>query len=298
MGMEVGFIGLGLMGKEMAKNIITKGFRLTVIPHRNRAPIEELHAMGARVVEKLEEMTQKTNIIIMALPGPAQVKEIVFENNGLLQCVKPGTVLIEMSTSTPGLTRKIAKSFEEKGAEVLDAPMCRGTRAAKEGNLLIMVGGKKEIMMKCMPVLKAMGSDIKYIGETGSGHKMKLLNNIKTLTEVVSIAEVLALGVKLGLNGNSIFDVLSLSSANSYMFQLQVPKMLQRAFEPGAPISIGSKDLMLGLDIAREVKVPMSLANQAYRIFLEAEAFGLNRKDISAIFQLLENKLGLNLLRD
>ena len=234
---KVGFIGLGSIGKPMANNILRNGFDLRVFDVRPE-PMKELEAKGAKVARDPKELSSQVDVVITMVPGPRETREVVFGTNGIIEGMRAGSILIDMSTSSPTLTKEIARKFDEIGCKMIDAPVTRGIPDAVKGTLVIMVGGDPRVLDQCRDVLECMGSEIFHIGTNGLGHAMKLVNNMICQTEIVSICGALALGTQAGIDLNKIFEVITRGTGNSFMFQYKGPRILQRDFEPGGSVDI------------------------------------------------------------
>ena len=288
---KVGFIGLGSIGKPMAKNILKKGFDLRVFDIRPE-PMKELEAMGAKVAGNARELSSQVDVVISMVPGPRETRELVFGANGIMETLKPGSILVDMSTSSPPLTKEIAGKLAERGCKMIDAPVTRGIPDAEKGTLVILVGGDRLVLEQCRDILECMGTDIMYIGTNGMGHAMKLVNNMIAQTEIVSICGAFALGTQAGIDPNTIFDVITRGTGNSFMFQYKGPRLLQRNFEPGGSVNISYKDLDLATTMARDLGVPLLLPNIALETYKAAKAVGLSKKDSTSIITLFEYYLG------
>ncbi|MEM2146434.1 MAG: NAD(P)-binding domain-containing protein, partial [Candidatus Jordarchaeaceae archaeon] len=212
---QIGFIGLGAMGNPMAKNLIKKGFKLKVFDIIS-SKMEPLKEIGAECVSSCKELAEQCNIIITMLPSSPHVKEAVLGNNGIYEGIQKGSLFIDMSTIDPIVTRELAKILEFKEVEMLDAPVARGVTAAINGTLVIYVGGKKEVFEKYKEILAAMGSDIYYVGDIGSGEVVKIINNLIVGVTTCALAEAMVLGVKAGVKPDILFEALSSGSGNSF----------------------------------------------------------------------------------
>ncbi len=288
---KVGFIGLGSIGKPMALNILKRGFDLRVLDVRPE-PMKELEAKGAKVAKDPKELSSQVDVVITMVPGPPETRQVVFGTNGIIEGLRPGSILIDMSTSSPALTREIARKLNEIGCKMIDAPVSRGIPDAIKGTLVIMAGGDPEVLDQCRDVLDCMGSEIMHIGTNGLGHAMKLVNNMIAQTEIVSICGALALGTQSGIDLNKIFEVIGRSTGNSFMFQYKGPRILRRDFEPGGAVDISVKDLDLAMTLARDLDVPLPLPNVALEMYKEAKAAGLSKRDSTSIITLFERHLG------
>ena len=288
---KVGFIGLGSIGKPMARNILKKGFELHVLDVRPE-PMKDFEAQGAKISRSPKELASQVYVVINMVPGPRETREVVFAKDGLIEGLRPGSILIDMSTGSPTLTREIARKLEEIGCKMIDAPVSGGIPNAEKGTLTIMAGGDAGALDQCRDVLGCMGSEIIHMGGNGLGHAMKLVNNMVCQTEVVSFCGALALGTQAGIDLNKIFEVLGRSTGNSYMFQYKGPRILRRDFEPGGSVDIAFKDLNLATTLARELGVPLPLPNIALEVYQEAKAVGLSKKDNTVIITLFERYMG------
>jgi len=291
MSKKVGFIGLGSIGKPMANNILRKGYDLWVLDIRPE-PMKELEAKGAKTCKNPKELSSLTDAIITMVPGPRETREVVFGTNGVIEGLRTGSILIDMSTSSPLLTQEIACKLAGMGCMMLDAPVTRGIPDAEKGSLGIMVGGDPAVLEQCRDILQCMAIDIMYIGKNGMGHAMKLVNQTISHTEIVSICGAFALGTQAGIDPQTIFDVLSRATGNSYMLQYKGLRLLNRNFEPGASVDIAYKDLDLATTMARDLSVPLLLPNIALETFKAAKAVGLAKKDSTSIITLFEYYLG------
>ena len=288
---QVGFIGLGTIGKPMASNILKKGFDLRVFDVRPE-PMKELEARGAKISRNPKELSSQVDVVITMVPGPRETREVVFGTDGIMEGLRPGSILIDMGTGSPPLTREIARKLDRIGCKMIDAPVSRGIPDAVNGTLVIMVGGDPGALDQCRGVLECMGSEIVHIGTNGLGHAMKLVNNMISQTEIVSICGALALGTQAGIDLKKIFEVIARGTGNSFMFQYKGPRLLRRDFEPGGSVDISFKDLDLAMTLARDLGVPLPLPNVALEIYKEAKAAGLAKKDSTSIITLFERRLG------
>jgi len=290
MGKRVGFVGLGNMGKPMSLNLLKKGVDLTVFEVRSEA-MEDLLARGAKGAESPKTLAAQVDVVITMLPGPPEIREAVLGATGLVTGLRPQSVLIDMSTSSPTLTKELAQRLAEIQCEVLDAPVTRGIPAAESGTLTIMVGGNRAALETCRDLLEAMGSEILYIGNHGMGHAMKLVNQLISHTELVAICEAFALGTRAGLEPQTIFDVVTRASGNSFIFQYKAPRIVHHNYEPGFTVDLLYKDLDLAAGLGRELGVPLFLTNLAVQVGQAARALGLSKKDGASMVTLYEKPL-------
>jgi len=266
MAKKVGFIGLGMMGKPMAKCILKAGFPLTVfdaVP----APVEEMRGLGAAVASSPKEVARASDIVITMVRDDAQTQQIVLDKSGVLEGAKAGSAIILMSTLSPLFCQRVAAEASKKGVGVLDAPVSGSAPAAEAGTLAIMVGGKEELLKECRPVLEAMGKNIFYFGNVGMGEAAKLANNTIVLVNIFAATEGLALGVKAGIDIKRLLEMIKVSTGNSWVIERwDLIAGLKKSYKPGATMDIMYKDMSLALKLAKELNVDMPLANLATKL--------------------------------
>lgn len=291
--MKIGFIGIGAMGKPMARNLLTAGYDLTVYDV-NKNAVTEMVAQGAREAATPRDLAAGVEAVITMLPNYNIVKACLEGQDGVLAGAREGTVIIDMSSVAPVQTQEMAKLAKQKGLSYIDAPVSGGVAGAEKGTLTIMVGGEGEIVEKVMPILRTMGKKIYHVGPVGSGDTVKLVNNLLLGINMAAVAEAMVLGVKAGLDPKVLLDIISSSSGRSYALEAKVPGfIMQGNFEPGFAIDLQYKDLELAIQTAKELKVPMLLTTLAQQIFEQARAAGMGGKDISAVVLPLENLAGV-----
>lgn len=288
---RVGFIGLGIMGQPMAMNIARAGYRLTVY-NRTRAKTEPLRAMGAYVAESPREVAERSDVVIAMLTDGPDVEKILFGERGVVEGSRPGMVFIDMGTNSPDYARSFAERLSRYGVEFLDAPVTGGQKGAIEGTLTIMVGGRYETFKKVEPILRTMGKTIVYVGETGSGQLMKLLNQIVVAINMVALVEAMALARKAGVDFEKLYQVLSSGAANSFTVQYYMPKIMKKDLEPGFRASHLKKDLRYALELAAKHSVPLPLASLALQLYSAMESIGLGEKGTHALIKLYERISG------
>jgi 2-hydroxy-3-oxopropionate reductase len=291
---KIGFIGLGAMGGPMAKNLLKKGFPLTVFDIVAER-IEPLKAAGAEAAASCKEVAEKCPVVITILPASVHVREAVLGKGGVAEGIRRGSVLIDMSTIDPITTRDIARILGEKGAEMLDAPVARGVPAAIAGTLVIYVGGKKEVFDRHRPILAAMGTDIYHVGDIGSGEVVKIVNNLMVAVTTCALAEGLVLGVKAGVKPDLLFEALSSGSGNSFVLQNHYKNNVMKGkFEEGVfPIDYMLKDLDLALSTGTKLRVPLHFAALSAQQYISAGASGENKKYHPAVIRPLEKLAGV-----
>lgn len=254
MAQRIGFIGVGLMGHGMAKNLLEKGFPVTAMAHRNRDPLEDLLARGAEEAANPKAITEASDVVVLCVTGTPQVEEIVYGENGLLEAAREGLVVLECSTSEPASTARIHADLAARGAQMADAPLTRTPIQAEEGKLNTMVGASEETFAAVEPVLRAFCENIFHVGPVGAGHKLKLINNFLAMGYAALIAEALCACSATGVELQKYYDVVSAGGANSGIFQLIVPKAMQGDYS-GLPFGLvnAAKDLRYYQHMIEEV---------------------------------------------
>lgn len=286
--MKIGFIGLGVMGKNMATNLIKKGYNLKV-SDLNKDAVNELKEMGAEEGQSAAEVASGSDIVFTSLPNSQIVEGVVTGKGGILEGAKEGTIYIDLSSITPKTIQNIAKKANEKGVKVLDAPVSGGLAGAQKGTLTIMVGGDEETFNKALPVLSCIGTKVSHVGDIGAGDTMKLVNNLLLGINMVAVSEALALGVKAGLKPEVMYDIISQSSGSSYALTAKYKNFIAKGnFVPGFSTDLQYKDLQLAVDTAKDLKMPLLVGNVAQQMYEVARAKGLGTEDISSVIKVYE----------
>jgi 3-hydroxyisobutyrate dehydrogenase len=288
----VGFIGLGAMGGPMAQNLIKHGFSL-VVHDVDPAKAELWRTRGATVVHSAAEVAARVDRTISMVETTAQAEAVIVGEQGLLRTARAGHVVVSMSTIDPIAARRVADQLATKGIAMLDAPVSGGTERAASGELSIIVGGAPETVAACQDLFRAMGANVFHMGGLGQGLAMKLINNMLVQVNTVAVAEALVLGVKAGLDPKAIYDVVRVSTGNSFAFEMRVPRILKRDFTPGGTVDISFKDQELETAFAKQLGVPVLLANVTQQVYQMARAAGLNKEDGSAVVKVLERLAGV-----
>lgn len=285
---KVGFIGLGLMGLPMARNLMKVGYQLTV---HNRSPEKEevLAAEGASVARSPREVAEQSDVIITMLPDSPDVELVVAGPSGVLEGIRPGALLIDMSTISPVVTRALAARVREKGASMLDAPVSGGDVGAIQGTLSIMVGGDEADFRRALPLFQAMGKTIVHVGENGAGQVTKAANQVVVGLTIAAVSEALVLGSKGGVAPERILDVLSGGLAGNKVMEVKREKFLNHAFQPGFRAELHHKDLGIALATAREYGVTLPLTAIVDQLFLALRKAGYGGEDHSALLRVIEN---------
>jgi 3-hydroxyisobutyrate dehydrogenase len=293
--MRVGFIGLGIMGKPMARNVLAAGHALTVYARRPDT-IADLVAAGATPVESSAAVGRASEVVITMLPNAPEVEEVVLGARGVLEGAAAGTVVVDMSTIAPSASRGLAATCFDHGVAFLDAPVSGGSVGAERGTLSIMVGGDSDAYARCRPVLEAMGRPeaIFHVGPSGTGEVVKLANNILCGVIAAVTAEALTLGVKHGVDAATLAKIIGVSSGASWQLANVFPvRVWDGSFTPGFMTNLLLKDLGLALDLGDEGRVPLRLTALARELYDEARAAGHGRDDYSSVITLLEAAAGV-----
>jgi len=291
---RIGFIGLGAMGKPMAKNLIGAGYNLTV-HDLNPQPVEELVSLGAKKAQNSAETARDVEVVITMLPADDEVKAVVLGPEGVVEGAKEGSVLIDMSSIAPHTSKHVASEVHKKGIKFLDAPVSGGTTGAEKGTLTIMVGGDKALLDEHMEILQAMGKTIYHVGDVGMGETVKMVNQMLVGINLAGIVEALVMGTKLGVAPEVLYKIIRASSGNSFMLDSRVPNFIFTGnfTQPGFAVDLLRKDLGLALESAKVNKVPLFMTGQAYQYYTRATAEGLGKKDMSSVIELLEKTVGI-----
>lgn len=285
--MLIGFIGLGIMGKPMAKNLLKAGYEL-MVSDLNQDAVAEVAAAGAKKAQSSAEMAKACDVILTMLPNSPQVKQVVLEEGGLIEVMRAGQVLIDMSSINPMASREIASQLELRGIDMLDAPVSGGEPKAVDGTLAFMVGGRKETFDKYQPLLKAMGASAVYCGGIGAGNVAKLCNQVIVAVNIAAVSEALMLGQKAGVSPDLIYSAIRGGLAGSTVLDAKAPMMMDRNFKPGFKIDLHIKDLNNVLDAAKSVDAPMFMTNMAMEMMKMLHAAGEGGSDHSAIAKFYE----------
>lgn len=287
--MKIGFIGAGTMGAPMIRNLRKAGIDVTVFVRRPEVRQTMLEA-GCQVVDTYAALAEACDAVLLCVPNDAVVEEIVAGENGLLKSAKSGLVIIDHSTVSPYTSRKMYDLAKLLQVGYLDAPISGGPMGAEAGTLTIMVGGDSHVYESMLPVLQAMGKNIRLMGDSGAGNITKLINQLIIGVTQSALSEGFVLGSKMGVNPRALYDIISTSTGNSTMLHRTVPDcILKRDFSPKFTIDLLHKDLMLANDMGRREGVRLLAANLAEQIFQEARNSGHGAKDISALLLPLED---------
>ncbi len=293
--MKVGIIGLGIMGKPMAKNMLKSGLEVWV-NNRSQAPMEELAACGAHA-DTRQALAENCDIIMTMLPNGPQVKEVMLGENGVASYMHAGQIFIDMSSISPIVSQEIASELAKIGVEMLDAPVSGGEPKAIDGSLSFMVGGKQAVFDRCKPILETMGASVVRCGEVGAGNTTKLANQIIVACNIQALAEALTLAQKAGVDPESVFQAIRGGLAGSTVMNAKAPMMMEGNDKPGFKIDLHIKDLNNALDCAHSVGAPVPMTAQVQEIMQWLHNHQGGQKDHSAIAQYYEYLSGIQIGR-
>jgi len=288
----VGFIGVGNMGRPMALNLVKNGFAL-VVHDIDPAKLEALRQPGVTVADSSERVAAATERTICMVETTAQAQAVITGERGIIRSAKPGHIVICMSTIDPLVAKRLGGELAARRVAMLDAPVSGGTERAISGELSVIAGGDAATFEACRDLFKAMGANLFHVGGLGQGLAMKLVNNMLVQVNTVAVAEALVLGVKAGLDPQTIYDVVRVSTGTSYAFDKRVPRILARDFSPTGTVDISFKDQELETAFAKQLGVPVLLANVSQQVYQMARAAGLGKEDGTAIVKVLERLAGV-----
>jgi 3-hydroxyisobutyrate dehydrogenase len=291
---RVGFVGLGIMGRGMAANVLKAGFPLTVW-NRTHARGEPLVAAGATLAESPAGLAAASDIIITCVSDTPDVQEVILGAQGVIHGARPGSLVIDMSTISPGATREIAAALAAKGVAMLDAPVSGGSEGAAKGTLSMMVGGGAEAVARALPVLQAMGQRITHVGPHGAGQTVKLVNQVIVVGNCLAMAEGLMLAQAGGVDLNKTLEAISAGAAGSWMLSNRGPQILARDWKPGFTVALQQKDLRLVLEDADQNGVPLPGTALIFQLYRTLEAKGLGGDGNHALVKALEALAGFEI---
>ncbi len=283
----IGFIGLGIMGRPMAHNILRAGFPL-VVHNRHQEVTDEFVAAGASFAARPRDIAASCDVVITMLPDSAQVEEVLVGTDGVIEGAHEGLIVIDMSTISPLVTRTLAMQLAEHDIGMLDAPVSGGDKGAIAGMLSIMVGGNGDVFKHCMPIFQALGKTIVYVGESGAGQVVKACNQIVVALVIEAVSEALVLGSKSGIDSGKILQVLSGGLAANRVMELRGASMLAHDFTPGGRISTHHKDLGIVLELGRMYGVSLPVTALVDQMFVSLVSRGQGDLDHSALLTYLE----------
>jgi 3-hydroxyisobutyrate dehydrogenase len=290
----VGFIGLGIMGQGMVRNLLKADFEVSVW-NRTAKRMKPLIEAGAKGTNSPEDLASQCDVIITCVSDTPDVKEVVLGERGVIHGAKSGALLIDMSTISPQATREMAAKLEEKGVHMLDAPISGGSEGAAKGTLSIMIGGDGEQVKRAMPYFEAMGKTITHVGGHGAGQMVKLVNQILVVVNMLAVGEALLFGQAGDLDLKKTLEAVSQGAAASWMLSNRGPQVLERDWRPGFTIDLQQKDLRLVLEAADQMGVPLMATNMVFNLFRTLQREGLGEEGNHALVKALEHLSGIEI---
>ncbi|MES3000771.1 MAG: NAD(P)-dependent oxidoreductase [Pseudomonadota bacterium] len=292
---KVGFVGVGVMGGHMARNVLKAEFPVTVYDTRASA-VKSLQDAGARAAGSCEEVGKDADIVIVMVADAAQVTDAVFGDKGLSSGMRKGSTLVIMSTIEPTVVKRVAEDLKGRGVHVVDAPVYRGAPAAEAGTLGILVGGEQAVLDDCREVLETMG-DVYHCGDVGTGEVVKLVNNFIIINHTLLLSEALVTGVKYGMKPERLIELLKAGSANSWILGYWSDMVMNRKFTPPLfDFKMALKDVGLAINTAKELGVPMPVGTLCHQVFQLASANGRDKLDYTAAVTWLEDIAGVKVI--
>ena len=295
--MKIGFIGLGIMGKPMAKNLLKAGYELNIYDI-NEAAVEEVKAAGGKPCSTSAEVASLSDIVLTMLPNSPHVKNALLEKDGVLEGMKKGTIIVDMSSIDPTVSVELEKAVTAAGGEMIDAPVSGGEPKAVDATLSFMCGGKEEVFEKVRPILEKMGSSVVLVGPIGSGNMTKLANQIIVAVNIAALSEAMVLAAKSGVNPENVYKAIRGGLAGSTVMDAKAPMILDRNFNPGFRIELHIKDLQNALDCAHAVNSPIPLTAEVMEIMQGLKVAGMEKNDHDAIIRHYEKLAGVEVRRD
>jgi 2-hydroxy-3-oxopropionate reductase len=292
----IAFIGLGIMGKPMARNLLKAGYALVVYDIA-RGPVAELAGAGAETAQSSAEAAGRAEMVITMLPDGPDVEKAVLGPGGVLEGARPGTLVVDMSSISPTVSQKVAAACAEKGVEFMDAPVSGGEPKAIDGSLAIMAGGKAAAFEKALPVLQKMGSSVTLTGAVGAGNVTKLANQIMVACNIAAMGEALELATRAGLDPEVVFNAVKGGLAGSTVLNAKAPMVIARNFKPGFRIRLHQKDLRNALLAAESLKVSLPVTSLVQQMLMALMNAGKGDLDHSAIVTFVEQMAGAEIKR-
>ena len=284
--MNIGFIGVGIMGRPMAKNLLKAGFSLTV--YDKFAKLDDLVALGAKAASSNKDVAANSDVVITMLPNSLNVKQAILGEDGVSEGARPGTIIVDMSSIAPDAAQEIAAALKTKGVAMLDAPVSGGEPKAIDGTLAIMVGGDAKDFASVKPVLEKMGSSVVHVGDIGAGNVTKLANQIIVALNIAAVAEAFVLATKAGVEPEAVFNAIKGGLAGSTVMNAKVPMILNGDFNPGGRVELHTKDLQNVLDTGHRLNVPLPLTAGVMEVLQSLISDGMRGLDHCAIVRHYE----------
>ena len=293
--LKVGYIGLGLMGKSIARNILNAGFPV-VVHNRSRAAVDELVAEGAIAASSPREVASQVDVVFTNLPDSPDVEKVVLGEQGIIEGAHHGLVYVDNSTIKPASARMIAETLKEKDVLALDAPVSGGDIGARNGTLAIMVGGEASALERVMPVLLAMGKTVTHVGDAGAGQVAKAANQIMVAAQMAAMGELLVFAKKAGVDPRKVVEAIKGGAAQCWTLDVKPPRLFDGNRNPGFKARMQLKDLRIVLDTAREYHVPVSSTLENTKLFQQMIDAGMGELDNSAVVGVIEKLAGVEII--
>lgn len=284
---QIGFVGIGIMGRGMVKNLLAAGFKVCIW-NRTTERMKPLLELGATAGESPSAVAAASDIVITCVSDTPDVVQVITGENGIIYGVKPGSLVIDMSTISPQTTRELAFQLNEKGVSMLDAPISGGSEGAERGTLSIMIGGDKEQVERAMPCFEAMGKTITHVGPQGAGQGVKLVNQILVVVTMLGVSEALLFAEASGVDLEKTLAAVTQGAAGSWMLSNRGPQVIERDWRPGFTIDLQQKDLRLVLEAADQMGVPMLATSTVYQLYRSLQKRGLGLEGNHALVKALE----------
>ena len=293
--LKIGYIGLGIMGKSIARNIMKAGFPI-IVNNRSRASMDELVAEGAKLGASPAEIAAQVDVIFTDLPDTPDVEKVVLGDNGIINGAHDGLIFVDNSTIKPAAARSIAAELKKRGVQALDAPVSGGDIGARNGTLTIMIGGEASALDKVMPVFQAMGKTITHVGEAGAGQVAKAANQIMVAAQMVAMGELLVFSKKSGVDPRKVVDAIKAGAAQCWTLDVKPPRLFDGNRNPGFKAKMQLKDMRIVQETAREYGIPIPSAEIDTKLFQQMIDQGMGELDNSAVVAVMEKLAGLGIL--
>ena len=294
--MKIGFIGLGIMGKPMAKNLLKAGYELNICDI-NKDAVADVAASGGTVYDTPKETAAESDIILTMLPNSPHVKAVIEGKDGILEGMKPGTIIVDMSSIDPNVSIELEKEVAKAGGEMLDAPVSGGEPKAVDATLSFMCGGKQEVFDRVRPILEKMGASIVLVGPIGSGNMTKLANQIIVAVNIAALSEALVLATKSGVNPENVYKAIRGGLAGSTVMDAKAPMMLDRNFDPGFRIELHIKDLTNAQNASQAVGMELPMTDRVLEMMKKLQEEGLGKCDHAAVLRYYEEQENIEVKR-
>ena len=293
--LKVGYIGLGLMGKSIARNILKAGFPV-IVNNRSRPAVDELIAEGATEGKSPAEIASQVDVVFTNLPDTPDVEKVVLGKNGIMQGAHDGLIYVDNSTIKPAAARSIAAELAKKRVQALDAPVSGGEPGARNGTLTIMVGGEASALEKVTPVFQAMGKTITHVGDAGAGQVAKAANQIMVAAQMVAMGELLVFSKKAGVDPRKVVAAIKAGAAQCWTLDVKPPRLFDGNRTPGFKAYMQLKDMKIVLETAREYDIPVPSAETNTKLFQQMIELGMGELDNSAVVAVIEKLAGIGIL--